>query len=96
MDAARSGLTPQKDTQLPLCSALYLHALCVYTFYRAFHRSVPGKFSTFKLPAISLSKVLYQKETLKLKPNQNKLKSQPQIPKKTNVKVVEKGIGKTL
>lgn len=61
MDAARSTLTSRKGSQPPLSSALYFHALSVNKFYRAFHMSVPGKLSTFKLPAISLSQVLYQK-----------------------------------
>lgn len=58
VDAARSAPTTEKITQPRLSSALYLY---VYKFYRAFHRSVRGKLSTFKLPALSLSQVLYQK-----------------------------------
>lgn len=73
MDAARSALNSQRGTQLLLSSALYLHVLCGCKLYRAFHRSDPGKLSTFKLHA--LSQVLYQIKTLTLKPNQKKLKN---------------------
>lgn len=75
MNAARSALSSQRETQLPLSSALYLHVLCGHKLYRLFHRSDRGNLSAFKLPAISLSQVLYQIKTLTLKPNQKKLKN---------------------